>query len=343
MFLWRFSNTALNYIQASKAISEVGSYPNLQGVRWGVNSYDSTYGIPNIINALANGPVAVCFYIHEDFEIFFNNPLNRTGVYRWNKIPDTDPEYPKGHAVVIVSYDNSDTNNSYWLCKNCWGSRWADSGYFKIGFGCCGIDSWLNCTATVNQSCYAKIVPDLFPSLSAAFNYDFVNNEYACFNTPYTISADQTIPPNKGLIIYNGENLNLNSHSIVLTGGTINRETGSTLTGLKATLYDNSYTMKGFFGQNIQSAISAAPSIDGQSQYVVIEPGNYSENISASNKYGLQITGSYTNPTTINGYCSFYNCQSLFCSTFNSLGISLTNCVNANVIGTNINMPGAQG
>lgn len=63
---------ALEYVQSSKTKSEVGTYPNLLGVRWGIVSCDASIsGITAIKNALANGPVAACLSIYTDFEIFF--------------------------------------------------------------------------------------------------------------------------------------------------------------------------------------------------------------------------------------------------------------------------------
>jgi C1A family cysteine protease len=37
-----------------------------------------------------------------------------------------------GHAISIVGYDDSDTKNKYWICRNSWGTRWGNQGYFRI-------------------------------------------------------------------------------------------------------------------------------------------------------------------------------------------------------------------
>jgi len=48
------------------------------------------------------------------------------------------------HGVLVVGYD-TDGKNPYWTVKNSWGSKWGESGYFRIkrvssGPGVCGIN-----------------------------------------------------------------------------------------------------------------------------------------------------------------------------------------------------------
>ena len=37
-----------------------------------------------------------------------------------------------GHAIAIVGYDNSNPKNKFWICRNSWGTRWGNQGYFRI-------------------------------------------------------------------------------------------------------------------------------------------------------------------------------------------------------------------
>ena len=43
------------------------------------------------------------------------------------------------HAIVIVGYDDV---GEYWVVRNSWGSRYNGNGYYKVGYGECGIETW---------------------------------------------------------------------------------------------------------------------------------------------------------------------------------------------------------
>lgn len=73
-----------------------------------------------------NGPLAACFKVYEDFFAY------RSGVYR-----NVSGAAVGGHCVCVVGY--SDTEKC-WICKNSWGKTWGDNGFFRIGYGECGID-----------------------------------------------------------------------------------------------------------------------------------------------------------------------------------------------------------
>lgn len=47
------------------------------------------------------------------------------------------------HAVILVGYDDA---GGYWIVRNSWGSGWGPehSGYFKLGYGECSIESYVN-------------------------------------------------------------------------------------------------------------------------------------------------------------------------------------------------------
>ena len=77
--------------------------------------------------ALLNGPLVAAFDVYQDFYYTYTG-----GVYRY-----TWGSYVGGHCITIVGYD---ATQSYWKCKNSWGSSWGESGYFKIGFGECDIE-----------------------------------------------------------------------------------------------------------------------------------------------------------------------------------------------------------
>lgn len=76
------------------------------------------------------GPVSACFVVYDDFFSY------RSGVYR-----HVSGGQAGGHCVTIIGYDNA---QGCWICKNSWGTGWGDGGYFRIAYGECGIDTWLN-------------------------------------------------------------------------------------------------------------------------------------------------------------------------------------------------------
>ncbi len=74
------------------------------------------------------GPVQACFTVYNDFYAY------NSGVYRKSSGADR----VGGHCVCLIGYDDS---QQCWIAKNSWGSGWGDNGYFRIGYGQCGIDS----------------------------------------------------------------------------------------------------------------------------------------------------------------------------------------------------------
>lgn len=63
-----------------------------------------------------------------DFTRFYTG-----GVYKGNCKNDQESI---DHAVAIVGWDD---DTQCWIVKNSWGTRWGIGGYFKIGWGSCGI------------------------------------------------------------------------------------------------------------------------------------------------------------------------------------------------------------
>lgn len=76
------------------------------------------------------GPVVTSFQVFEDFTAYTG------GIYEhvWG-------DYEAGHAVTIVGYKDDDSMDSkgYWICKNSWGKRWGEEGYFRIQYESCDI------------------------------------------------------------------------------------------------------------------------------------------------------------------------------------------------------------
>jgi C1A family cysteine protease len=79
------------------------------------------------------GPVTACFVVYSDFFAY------KSGIYR-----HVTGGQAGGHCVSIVGYDDT---SKFWIAKNSWGKNWGEQGFFRIAYGECGIDTWMNYTA----------------------------------------------------------------------------------------------------------------------------------------------------------------------------------------------------
>lgn len=73
------------------------------------------------------GPLATCFTVYNDFFSY------KSGVYK-----HVTGGVAGGHCVCCVGYSDA---GGYWICKNSWNASWGESGFFRIAYGDCGIDS----------------------------------------------------------------------------------------------------------------------------------------------------------------------------------------------------------
>lgn len=93
-----------------------------------ITGYHTISDVVDMKEWLANkGALVACFTVYSDFYYYSG------GVYRY-----VSGDLEGGHCVSIVGYDDAE---SCWICKNSWGEFWGESGYFKIGYGECGIDA----------------------------------------------------------------------------------------------------------------------------------------------------------------------------------------------------------
>jgi hypothetical protein len=76
---------------------------------------------------VTRGPLMTGMSVYEDFYYYYG------GVYR-----EAYGGYVGDHAVCIVGYNDA---QGYWICKNSWSTGWGDNGWFKIGYGECGMGS----------------------------------------------------------------------------------------------------------------------------------------------------------------------------------------------------------
>ncbi len=73
-----------------------------------------------------HGPAVVGMDVYDDFIRGYTGGIFEHAI----------GNYRGAHAIVIVGYNNEE---KYWICKNSWGTRWGESGWFKIKFRECGI------------------------------------------------------------------------------------------------------------------------------------------------------------------------------------------------------------
>jgi C1A family cysteine protease len=85
----------------------------------------STADMKNWISS--KGPLVACYTVYEDFFAY------KSGIYK-----HVTGKAVGGHCISVVGYNDS---SKYWICKNSWGTGFGENGYFRIGYGQCGIDS----------------------------------------------------------------------------------------------------------------------------------------------------------------------------------------------------------
>ena len=118
------------YTAGDQACNVNGDWPNhlCKAISWqsltnnaaGMKQYIAQYG-----------SITACFFVYQDFFSYGG------GVYR-----HLSGGLAGGHCVVLVGYDD---NQGCWIAKNSWGTGWGESGFFRIAYGECGIESWHNC------------------------------------------------------------------------------------------------------------------------------------------------------------------------------------------------------
>jgi hypothetical protein len=79
----------------------------------------------------AVGPLAAYISVYDDD--FWHGTIGKA-VY--HKKPNA--KFVGGHILLVVGYDDG---ARCWICKNSWGTGWADQGYGRVGYGEADIDS----------------------------------------------------------------------------------------------------------------------------------------------------------------------------------------------------------
>ncbi|MEZ4732113.1 MAG: C1 family peptidase [Caldilineaceae bacterium] len=118
--------TCYPYVSGDQNCNVCGDWQNRAYKVNGHREISSTAEMKEWIST--RGPLTGCFLVYSDFFSY------RSGVYR-----HVAGDLSGGHCVAIVGYDDA---AGCWICKNSWGTGWGDQGFFRIGYGECGIESW---------------------------------------------------------------------------------------------------------------------------------------------------------------------------------------------------------
>jgi cathepsin B len=81
-------------------------------------------------NIFTNGPVETGFTVYDDFISY------KGGIYK-----KSSDKNLSGHAVKVIGWGTAN-GTDYWIVANSWGTKWGESGHFRIAINnCCNFDS----------------------------------------------------------------------------------------------------------------------------------------------------------------------------------------------------------
>jgi len=99
------------------------------------NHTDLTYTGTDMKSLISNyGPITIAF----GHGTTFGGDFDGSRIYRCTNDTGSGGIDGANHAVVAVGYNDA---GGYWIVKNSWGSTWEDSGYFKIGYNECNVET----------------------------------------------------------------------------------------------------------------------------------------------------------------------------------------------------------
>lgn len=107
--------------------------PNIEYKKYYAEAFYNFKSINDIKSDIyKNGPLETGFLVYSDFISY------KSGIYRKNS-----DELLGGHAVKIVGWGlEEETNTSYWVVANSWGTNWGEDGFFRFEIGnCCNMEA----------------------------------------------------------------------------------------------------------------------------------------------------------------------------------------------------------
>jgi hypothetical protein len=113
---------------------------------WGWVDYTNITAMKRAL--IDHGPLIICIHFWADF---FITPGK---IYRHHLGRPVG-----GHVVAIVGYDD---NESCWIVKNSWGTRWGQEGWFKMAYNADMISQWYGGTGVMYvDGVYGNLKPDV--------------------------------------------------------------------------------------------------------------------------------------------------------------------------------------
>jgi len=138
------TDTCVPYTSATGSMAACPSKCTATGQTWKKYKVGSVVTATNAATIQAeiqtNGPMETAFNVYSDFYNY------KSGIYTY-----TSGYLVGGHAVKMLGWGVLN-GVKYWICANSWGTTWGESGYFRIAYNQCGIDSGLYAGAPVLSS-----------------------------------------------------------------------------------------------------------------------------------------------------------------------------------------------
>jgi len=124
------------YTAGDQACGQCGDWANRATKILGFHGVSSVTEMKTWLST--RGPMSATLTVYDDFFGY------TAGVYH-----HVTGNVAGGHCVCMVGYDDG---QGCWICKNSWGTGWGDSGYFRIGYGECGIEATVHAVDGIGES-----------------------------------------------------------------------------------------------------------------------------------------------------------------------------------------------
>jgi C1A family cysteine protease len=137
-------------------LAKVTNWAFLNGNAASMKEYISTYGA-----------IEACIDVYQDFFSY------STGVYR-----HIAGSYAGGHCVCLIGYNDA---GGYWIGKNSWGTGWGEAGYFKIAYGECRVETYLQPGGSGASGAQGVTLRAWLPNqvILGLWNNEYENNAWA--------------------------------------------------------------------------------------------------------------------------------------------------------------------